>query len=151
MSRSYVTLSVSKSYVTRLFEVDTNFKNVFKLKTFIKKMVSLLTSHEWSHMVTNVMYDQVWSRTILVQVIYNLYLSWPSINDNDRHRHKTRCQQWYEVVAHHVIVSFMSLHLRTMQSCSTGKCLCLLLKRCRISWAVVIKFDIYHSLGYATT
>ncbi len=32
VSRSYVTLSLSRSYVTRLFEVDTNFKNVFTLK-----------------------------------------------------------------------------------------------------------------------
>ncbi len=31
VSRSYVTLSVSKSYVTRLFKVDTDFKNVFTL------------------------------------------------------------------------------------------------------------------------
>ncbi len=30
--RSYVTLSVSRSYVTRLSEVDTDFKNVFALK-----------------------------------------------------------------------------------------------------------------------
>ncbi len=32
VSRSYVTLSVSRSYVIRLFEVDTDFKNVFTLK-----------------------------------------------------------------------------------------------------------------------
>ncbi len=33
VSRLYVTLSVSRSYVIRLFEVDTDFKNVFMLKT----------------------------------------------------------------------------------------------------------------------
>ncbi len=31
VSRSYVTLSVSRSYVTRLFVMDTDFKNVFTL------------------------------------------------------------------------------------------------------------------------
>ncbi len=34
MSRSYVTLSVSRSHVTRLFEVGTDFKNVFTLKIY---------------------------------------------------------------------------------------------------------------------
>ncbi len=32
VSRSCVTLWVSRSYVTRLFEVDTDFKNIFTLK-----------------------------------------------------------------------------------------------------------------------
>ncbi len=42
MSRSYVTLSVSRSYVTRLFEVDTDFKNVFALKTFTEQNQNLM-------------------------------------------------------------------------------------------------------------
>ncbi len=37
MSVSYVTLSVSRSYVTRLFEVDTDFKNVFMLKINVRE------------------------------------------------------------------------------------------------------------------
>ncbi len=55
VSRSYVTLSASKSYVTRLFKVDTDFKNVFMLKYGKKDLDSqrLLNSHFFGVLYTS--------------------------------------------------------------------------------------------------
>ncbi len=60
----------------------------------------VINCHVWSCMVTNnfSVGHLWWSQSIL-----------PTINDCDPQGHKTRCQRWSEVVAHHV-VAFMSLH-----------------------------------------
>ncbi len=81
---------------------------IFWGKTFTKKMVFIIsrswmvTYHIWSRIVTNNFSTGhlQWSQSI-----------WPSINDNDRRGHKTRCKFWPEVVTHHVEVFVMFCYL----------------------------------------
>ncbi len=83
---------------------EENIMNFLRKKLLPKRWSSLLVMnrHIWS-------YGHVWSQTILVLVIYSGYnLLWLSINNHDRHGHKTRCQCWSEEVVQRVIVVFMS-------------------------------------------
>ncbi len=60
-----VLVLVSRSYVTRLFEVDTDFKNVFKLKFFYNFFFSFFpvydrVTYPWIRVMYALYYTELW-------------------------------------------------------------------------------------------
>ncbi len=95
---------VATNGVPTLFE--ENVTNCLE-KTFTKKMVIIISP---SYMVThNVSTGHLWWSQSVVIVHEWLWLY--------RRGNKTGYQRWLYVVAHHIVVAFLFLHLGIMQKC----------------------------------